>query len=176
MKTCSQCKIPKPLDNFTKDKRSKDGKDLRCKVCKAENYAKIDKVERATWRREYYESHYEHELALCAEYRSKHREARNAYISEYYKKHPEQGAAKTAKYRANKLSATPIWITDAQLEEMVRIYKDCPKGHHVDHIIPLQGKEAKGLHVPWNLQYLPAKENQRKSNRISHQECLTPAA
>ena len=50
--------------------------------------------------------------------------------------------------------------------EIAIIYKNCPKGHHVDHIIPINGKNASGLHVPWNMQYLLAAENLKKGNKL----------
>jgi hypothetical protein len=71
----------------------------------------------------------------------------------------------TAKRRAQKLKATPPWLTVAQLLEIEEFYRNRPAGFHVDHIVPLQGENVRGLHVPWNLQYLPALENIKKSNR-----------
>lgn len=70
-------------------------------------------------------------------------------------------AARTAKYRASKLQATPAWVDKLALLE---IYENCPPGHHVDHIIPLQSDQVCGLHVPHNLQYLTGVENDRKFN------------
>lgn len=70
--------------------------------------------------------------------------------------------------RARKLQATPKWLSKVQLEEIKAIYRNCPAGYHVDHIMPLKGENLSGLHVPWNLQYLPGIVNKMKSNKVGH--------
>ena len=57
-------------------------------------------------------------------------------------------------------------LTDKQRAEMRLIYLNCPQGYHVDHIHPLNGPNFCGLHVPWNLQYLPALDNLKKGNKL----------
>ena len=57
---------------------------------------------------------------------------------------------------------TPKW---ASVSDIYLFREKCPPGHHVDHIIPLAGKLVSGLHVVWNLQYIPAKENLSKGNK-----------
>jgi len=79
------------------------------------------------------------------------------------KNNPEINRAYSSKYNAKKLQRTPPWINDLAILEF---YEGCPKGYHVDHIIPLQGERVSGLHVLENLQYLPASENLSKSNRF----------
>lgn len=66
-----------------------------------------------------------------------------------------------------KKQRVPIW---ADLEYIKEIYKNCPEGYHVDHIIPLQGDNVSGLHVEYNLQYLTQSDNCRKGNIYPHPE------
>lgn len=71
--------------------------------------------------------------------------------------------ANTAARRSAKLQRTPAW---SDLKAIKEFYDLCPAGYHVDHIIPLQGRLASGLHVLENLQYLPASENCAKGNKF----------
>jgi len=67
------------------------------------------------------------------------------------------------KQRENRFSVrTPVW---ADKEAINFFYECCPAGYHVDHIIPLRGKNISGLHIETNLQWLPAKQNLKKSNK-----------
>lgn len=82
---------------------------------------------------------------------------------EWRKNNPAHRNALKRKYVADKGQRTPKW---ADTKAIVEFYKKCPPGYHVDHIVPLRAKNACGLHVPHNLQYLPALENMRKNNRF----------
>lgn len=73
-------------------------------------------------------------------------------------------AGRQAKYNASKINRTPKWADLAKIKEF---YDSCPPGYHVDHIIPLNGKNVSGLHVETNLQYLLAIDNIRKSNKFN---------
>lgn len=103
-------------------------------------------------------------------------ERNRARVREYQQKNKEtyleyQNVYQAAR-RVLKKKAQPPWIN---IEEMKPIYKEMKKRNkiagrvafHVDHIIPLQGENICGLHVPWNLQVITAEENLRKSNKWS---------
>ena len=72
-----------------------------------------------------------------------------------------------ARKRASTLQRTPSW---ANLDKIKEIYRTCPEGYHVDHIVPLQGELVSWLHVEYNLQHLPASENIAKSNKFMEVE------
>ena len=94
-------------------------------------------------------------------------------VKEYTKKNPHRTNAIKAKYRASKYNATPKWLTKQHLEEIAIFYKKAKKLsndtgilYQVDHIVPLQGANVCGLHVPWNLQILTKSENISKFNKL----------
>jgi 5-methylcytosine-specific restriction endonuclease McrA len=63
---------------------------------------------------------------------------------------------------------TPPWLNPG---ELAAVYERCPEGMHVDHIVPLDGVTVEGypvtgLHLPWNLQYLPARVNLTKHTKM----------
>jgi len=97
--------------------------------------------------------------------------------SKNYKNYQVNNRAKVNSYnsyrRALEAQATPKWLTASHKMHMECKYslaamlsKHTAEQHHVDHIVPLNGKTVCGLHVPWNLQVLTAKANLSKSNRI----------
>ena len=103
----------------------------------------------------------------------KNKDKRLKQVKEHYYSNKHLYRAKESKRRSAKFFATPPWLTDEQLNEIKDIYwlaqdlrRITGEDYHVDHIIPLQGDEVRGLHVPWNLQILPADINLSKGNRL----------
>lgn len=93
----------------------------------------------------------------------KEREQAKLRSREWRKQNPGHRNYLKAMYKASIKQRIPQW---ADKEKILEVYKNCPSGYHVDHIIPLRGKIVSGLHIPENLQYLPAVENMRKNNRF----------
>lgn len=92
------------------------------------------------------------------------------YQKRFYEENKAYYLAKYTKRRAAKLNATPAW---ADLKAIHKIYLRCAQismetgvQHHVDHIVPLAGRNVCGLHVEYNLQVIPAMQNFKKSNKL----------
>ncbi len=97
----------------------------------------------------------------------------NKRNSNYRKKYPEKQVMHVQKRNALKAQRMPKWLSPQQLAEIAQFYKDSAylttytkTSMHVDHIVPLRGKIVSGLHVPWNLQIIPAIENCSKGNKF----------
>jgi len=79
-----------------------------------------------------------------------------------------------ARRRAEKKKRTPPWLTKEHIRAMTALYSQAAwltritgVQWHVDHIVPLNGKNVSGLHIPNNLQVIPARENLKKGNKLA---------
>lgn len=149
LKICSVCKKEKPLEDFYKQSDGKFGVTSRCKACLLASNKK--------WK----DANKEKTAKLIRAWQIKNKEKCLAATREWRKRNLSHDASRAALYRARKYKQMPSW---ADVHKIKEIYLACPEGYHVDHIIPLKGTKASGLHVETNLQYLPARENLQKRN------------
>lgn len=165
MKTCKNCKQTKEFSFFSKSKKTKDGFQEWCKECTKEYrlqwYSKNKKI------RKEYNSNWRQNN------KSRKREYDREYLVSWRFTNQEKAASYSAKRRAIKLKATPSWLNEDDWLKIDQIYnlrkqlqEETGIEHHVDHIVPLQGENVCGLHVPWNLQVITAEENTSKSNKL----------
>lgn len=188
---CRTCGEKKPRDEFPVNKRYKSGRDTKCKKCCAEATAAHRKnrpdlvraAEARRWRRHrkkreasvkrWRANNPERARALwrrgTRRWREKNPDAVKAYSKMHAAKHPAQYAERAALRRARIARASPSWVSGVHRSEIKRKHERAAElsrrdgqPYHVDHIIPIAGKGVRGLHVPWNLQVIPASENQRK--------------
>jgi hypothetical protein len=191
MKTCNCCGITKQLIEFYKRKDSSDGYRNDCKICRKEDVllryykdhekgkqklrvAHSNKIAKnQNWYSEYYAVNREKNLAASKKTYKKYVEERRAKQRLWSKTNRGLANSLSKKYKLKKLNATPSWLNESQLllikckyqvAAMLNVHGVEP--WHVDHIIPIRGKDVCGLHVPWNLQVIPAKDNLSKGNRI----------
>ena len=92
-------------------------------------------------------------------------------LNKHDKVNPHKKVARTRKRQAALLQRVPKWLTDSELRMIEAKYslaamltRETGIIHHVDHIIPLQGKKVSGLHVFSNLRVISGSENVKKSN------------
>lgn len=119
------------------------------------------------------------EAARARKYRSEHRDKYVASIAKWRQANAVKYKAYMSKAandrRLAKLRACPSWVQNNpefmwMVQEVYELAvlrsKITGIQWHVDHIVPLRGKQVSGLHTPWNLQVIPAVENRRKSNKF----------
>ena len=158
MKTCSKCHGTKPLTEFSLQKGRPSS---WCKACHRE------------YSRPYRKAYYQANAEAVKEYQQARHEADPGYLKRWREANPEKHRAAvnrgTAKRRAAKTQQAPAWADPAKIKavydyatELRARGIDC----HVDHIVPLLGRDASGLHTHDNLEVVLAGQNMRKHNKV----------
>lgn len=138
----------------------------RADICRDSNAKHKSRVE--AYRKEYQKANKDRIFAARAARLTERREVKRLWR----KNNLGLVLADSANRRAAKLQRTPAWLTEFDLLKIKCLYqlaamRNRESGYdwHVDHIIPLQGANVCGLHVPSNLRVIPAIDNMRKSNQ-----------
>jgi hypothetical protein len=178
---CRKCKQIKPEADFRPDVRYRRGFTSWCRDChKAANrVAHAENVAGRTAKaRDWRARNPEKALAISRKHHRGNAEARGQQYAEWARKNADKRAASAAKRKAAKLLATPSWVdwgkVAAFYAEAKAIQAKTGTPMHVDHIVPLQGKNVCGLYWEGNLQILTASQNVAKHNRLVDEAARQP--
>lgn len=187
MKTCTKCGQVKSFECFNRMSSKSDALRPACIDCtraanaayraatresllaKKREYAQQNK-DREKQRRDAWRAiHRQREKEQQRQYRDVNRDKLAEYIKKYAKQNPGKMQAITSKRRASKRNQTPVWADHAKIAEIydfAREFKEAGFDVHVDHIVPISGRNVSGFHVENNLRVCLAKHNLRKSNNF----------
>ncbi len=150
MKTCKICNTTKELSCFYVVNKTTKQRCARCSDC----YLQIQNNKR----NENIEEYNKNSLA---------------YAKKWQQNNKGKVSFLARQYKLSKTKQTPNWLSEEQIKEILVEYELsawCTEvtgiKYQVDHVVPLRGKQVCGLHVPWNLQVIPAIDNIKKSNKF----------
>lgn len=176
MKHCHKCNQEKPFEAFYASSTHKSGYASWCKECESErNRLKSQKYcdSRLAKAKQWRDENKDKQAVAIKAWREQNPEKLKAIYKDWAQRNKDKVNAKWMQREASKKNRTPAWLTVDEHWMIEQAYDIAAKRKdefgfdwHVDHIVPLQGKTVSGLHVPWNLQVIPAVENQRKSNKF----------
>lgn len=137
-KVCAGCKQAAPAWSYSRNRSSSDGVGILCHACRRIGYEVL---------------------------------RRDEAVRRRFLAHNSDAAKRSRKRRSLALvMATPEWADRVAIRNIYieRCEMSCDDGviYHVDHVVPLQGRNVCGLNVSWNLRIVPAKENLSKRNRF----------
>jgi len=149
--------------------KTTEARNLYIKAWKEQNKARSLEISRE-WKQRNKEHCQEYFKKWASANPEKHLASHATATENYRKKNPAYYAAYTRTRKANKLSATPQWANLDAIKVEYDLAAWCTNvmgvPYHVDHIVPLKGRNVCGLHVENNLQVIPAKVNQSKNNKF----------
>lgn len=165
---------------------NRDSKDRKCQQCERIFVRKdMQRPERKAKFLAWSQANKDKRSEASKRSKVKHREAVRARMRDWWQRNREILAEKrkiwatankpkiyanNAARRGLEMLATPPWADQFRSEyeaiyaERLQLDSETGIKHHVDHIYPLKGKDSCGLHVPWNLQIIPAVANIAKRN------------
>lgn len=159
-KQCNKCKEVKDVGAFRPHPETKDRVTTYCKACLYALSRKSIVKNREKTNKDAFA------------YREENKEQIQKNAKKWREAHKGKKNADTAKRFAAKMQRMPKWLTKEEKERMSCYYqlatmrtKESGYAWHVDHTVPMRGESVSGLHVPWNLQVIPAQENMSKGNR-----------
>lgn len=151
--TGKPCKFGHIAKRYTSDSMC-----VACKRIRRAAYTAERGAEENANRAAYYQAHRDEELARKARYNDAARQARTATEN---------------RRRVKKLNALPKWFGEFDQLVETEAFELADQRREltgidwaVDHMIPLQAKEASGLHIGCNLQVIPSRLNNSKLNRM----------
>ena len=164
-KSCSKCNLTLPVDNFYPNRKT-------CKVCCTKvsaAYVLNNKEKYYQYQKEWREKNSEKSKSYTRKWRLENPEKQYRASRNWMTAVPGRQYAYSRARKKHVKQATPSWAN----MKYIRLFYEMAKMEeerlgipvHVDHIIPLRGKNVCGLHVEDNLQLLTAKQNLRKNNR-----------
>jgi len=155
---CSKCKEVKLLTEFSARQDATRGYEYHCKECRK----LAGRLARARS---------QGNVIAAQKWKSKNRAHTRKQAREWQIANPGKTSANRRAYEVRKVQAIPPWSNLAEVAKKYvvasywnEIWPEDPV--HVDHIIPLKGKNVSGLHTELNLQILRAIDNIRKSNKL----------
>ena len=161
MKTCFKCKETKPLNLFHKHKKMKSGYLNKCAACVVKDVAEWRTKNPNARKIEHAKNREKQGFKTREEYlteKKKNAKGRRICLLEHMHKRRIQ----KERYELTELDSFVF-------EEAVKL-KDLRKEKlgsdwHIDHIVPLNHRDACGFHNAFNLQVVPAVWNLKKSNK-----------
>ena len=153
--------------------------DCLCEACLSfvkmlkDEYYKKNSHKNAEWRERHPEKMAEYKKAWS----EKNKEKAKHNLKKWKSANKHKVLADFHRRRAQQINATPIWygelddfvFQEAALLAKLRHYSTGIKWH-VDHMIPLMAKQAKGLHCASNIQVIPETLNCVKRNTMTFTE------
>ena len=174
----THCKCDKCLEVYRERSRSsgaeyrKTEKGRESSRKRQARYRKRHKEKTLKALHEWRQSNKEHLEAWRKEYYWKNREYILSKFKEYYDDNIEYHLKRAAERRAKIKQVTPLWYDSDKARELYKLadkLRDATgEDWDVDHIVPIQAKEACGLHWHGNLQVIPATLNRSKGNKLKY--------